>query len=52
MGARKSPEALRAIELVEGGMTAYAAAKKCRIDMSTIYRHMKNRKRKRLKKTD
>lgn len=45
MGARQSEEVTRALRLVAGGMTPYAAAKKVGIALSTIYRAVaRNRK--------
>lgn len=38
MSARQSSAVDKALKLVAGGMTAYAAAKKTRIALSTIYR--------------
>ena len=38
MGAKTSPEVLRALDLIKGGMTAYRAAKTVGIALSTIYR--------------
>ena len=41
MSARQSAEVSRALRLVAKGMTAYAAAKKTNIALSTIYRAIK-----------
>jgi len=41
MTARQSSEVTKALLLVAGGMTAYAAAKKTGIALSTIYRALK-----------
>lgn len=41
MPARQSAEVTRALKLIAGGMTAYAAAKKVGIALSTIYRALK-----------
>lgn len=38
MAPRTSAEVVRAIELIKGGMSAYAAAKTVGIAISTIYR--------------
>ena len=44
MPARQSAEVTRAIAMVAKGMTAYAAAKKTGIALSTIYRAIKRRR--------
>lgn len=48
MSARQSAEVTKALRMVERGSTAYAAARKCGIALSTIYRALK-RKRERPK---
>lgn len=44
MSGRQSAEVNRALRLVAGGMTAYAAAKKTGIALSTIYRAIKRQR--------
>ena len=44
MGAHQSKEVDRALKLVAKGMTAYAAAKKTGIALSTIYRALKRQR--------
>ena len=44
MATRQSPEVTRALRLVDNGSTAYAAAKKCKIALSTIYRALRRRR--------
>lgn len=46
MAARQSAEVERALKLVAKGMTAYAAAKKTGIALSTIYRALKRQQSK------
>jgi len=41
MGAKQSSDTDKALKLVAGGMTPYAAAKKTGIALSTIYRAIK-----------
>lgn len=41
MTAKQSAEVTRALKLIDKGMTAYAAAKKTGIALSTIYRAIK-----------
>lgn len=41
MGAKQSSDTDKALKLVKGGMTPYAAAKKVGIALSTIYRALK-----------
>lgn len=41
MGAKQSEEVAKALRMVARGMTAYAAAKKTGIALSTIYRALK-----------
>ncbi len=41
MSARQSAEVTRALRLIDKGATAYAAAKKTGIALSTIYRALK-----------
>ena len=44
MGAKQSSDTDKALKLVDKGMTPYAAAKKMKIALSTIYRALKRRK--------
>lgn len=44
MGAKQSSDTDKALKLVKGGMTPYAAAKKVGIALSTIYRAVKREK--------
>ena len=46
MSGRPSAETLKALKLIEKGMTPYAAAKKVGIALSTIYRAQKRAKKK------
>jgi transposase len=46
MTARQSAATERALKLIAKGMTAYAAAKKTGIALSTIYRAVKREKEK------
>jgi transposase len=41
MSGRQSAEVTKALQLVAHGMTAYAAAKKVGIALSTVYRALK-----------
>lgn len=43
VATRQSPEVTKALRLIEGGMTPYAAAKKVGIALSTIYRAISRR---------
>lgn len=45
MSGRPSAATEKALRLVAGGMTAYAAAKKCGIALSTIYRALMRQKK-------
>lgn len=44
MSGRPSAETVRALKLIEKGMTPYAAAKKVGIALSTIYRALAKKK--------
>ncbi len=44
MSARQSAEVTKALRMIERGMTAYAAAKKTGIALSTIYRALKRKR--------
>lgn len=44
MGARISPECIRAMELVAAGATVYMAAKECGLSPTTVYQAIKRRK--------
>ena len=44
MGGRQSSEVTKALQFVAKGMTAYAAAKKTGIALSTIYRALKRQR--------
>ena len=44
MSGRESEALRKALEFVAGGMSAYAAAKKAGIALSTIYRALKRRR--------
>lgn len=44
VATRQSPEVTRALRLIDKGMTAYAAAKKTGIALSTIYRALKRQR--------
>ena len=50
MGARQSAETLQAIRLYQGGDSVYEAAKKAGIYPTTLYRALKNKKKKKLAK--
>jgi transposase len=44
MGAKQSSDTNKALKLIKGGMTRYAAAKKVGVALSTIYRAVKRQK--------
>jgi hypothetical protein len=46
MTARQSVEVTKALDLIKSGLTAYAAARKTGIALSTIYRAIKRHKAK------
>lgn len=45
MSGRQSAAVDRALELVDKGLTRYAAARKCGLSLSTVYRADKRRQR-------